>query len=115
MKAKTIDKRKKLDWGFSWGHRAVSWGLSEERGCYKHLYIISRETRQTAEEEMEAEVSTELGTRRSVVESRDKYKDRKVAGGCCFPLRLFHHIRHMYQGEYLGNLGILGIFRIFHP
>lgn len=35
--------------------------------------------------------------------SRDKNKDSEAAGGCCFPLRLSPHVRHMYQGEYLGE------------
>lgn len=57
-------KGRELDWGFSWGHKVGGWGLSGEGGCYKHLYVIPRETRQTAKEVREQETSAELGTSR---------------------------------------------------
>lgn len=116
MKAKAVGKR-----GGSWTGAFLGdtewagWGLSEERGCYKHLHVLLRETRQTAEEVREQEMSTELGTSRSMVESRDKNKDSEVAGGCCFPLTLSLHIRHMFQGECLGEAKLISsLVRLTH-
>lgn len=50
-----------------------------------------------------------------MLESRDKNKDGEVAGGCYFPLRLSLHIRHMYQGEYLGEARLISsLIRLTH-
>lgn len=97
MKTKTADKR-----GGSWtkallGDTGQEVGVSlGKEGAINICMSHPGKKRQTAKEAREQEMSAELGTSRSVVESRDKIKDSEVAGGCCFPWRFSLHIRHMY-------------------
>lgn len=107
MKAKTMDKR-----GGSWPVAFLRTqvrrlgSLWEKKRWYKHLYIISRERRQTAKEVREQRLSTEPDSGWNVIE-RHRIGTVKwplpTPGGCCFLLGPSVHIRHMYQGEYLGE------------
>lgn len=97
MKTKTADKR-----GGSWTGALLGdtgqevGGFLGKEGAINICTSYPGIKGQTAKEVREPEMSAELGTSRSVVESRDKNKDSEVAGGCCFPWRFSLQIRHMY-------------------